>query len=154
RRGEGGERSEPGEGRSVVQLKLLEPLTPTLSPSGRGGARAAEVALMYSPAPAAPIRPIAFADANVVREPRAGGEMVLRATAPLQPCEPSLARLFRAAVAAAPDRTFLAERAPDGGWRKLTYAGARQTVDALAQALLERGLDAERPVMILSGNAI
>ena len=109
---------------------------------------------MYSPAPAAPIRPIAFADVNVVREPRAGGEMVLRATAPLDPCERSLARLFRAAVAAAPDRTFLAERTPDGGWRRLAYAQARQSVDALAQALLERGLDAERPVMILSGNAI
>src|SRR6266852_4566169 len=31
RGGEGGERREPGEGRSAFQLKLLEPLTPTLS---------------------------------------------------------------------------------------------------------------------------
>jgi feruloyl-CoA synthase len=79
--------------------------------------------------------------------------MVLRAATPLGPYEPSLANLFRAAVDAAPDRTFLAERAA-GGWRKLTYAQARATVDSLAQALIERGLDAERPVMILSGNAI
>src|SRR4051812_44181568 len=42
RRGEGGERSEPGEGISELQLKLIAPLTPTLSPSGRGGARAAD----------------------------------------------------------------------------------------------------------------
>src|SRR5215472_2235713 len=114
------------------------------------------MSLMHAPSPllAAPVRPISFAAADVIREPRPDGEIVLRATAPLQPFEPSLARLFRAAVEAAPDRTFLAERAPDGGWRRLAYAQARQTVDALAQALIERGLDAERPVMILSGNAI
>jgi error-prone DNA polymerase len=40
RRGEGGERSEPGEGISELQLKLIAPLTPTLSPSGRGSAGA------------------------------------------------------------------------------------------------------------------
>jgi error-prone DNA polymerase len=43
-RGEGGdprlERGEPGEGRSASQLKVIEPLTPTLSPSGRGSAGA------------------------------------------------------------------------------------------------------------------
>jgi uncharacterized membrane protein YhaH (DUF805 family) len=39
-RGEGGERSEPGEGRSESQSKLREPLTPALSPTGRGGAPA------------------------------------------------------------------------------------------------------------------
>jgi feruloyl-CoA synthase len=89
----------------------------------------------------------------VLREDRADGSMVLRAAAPLGPYDPSLARLFRAAVAVAPDRVFLAERAA-GGWRKLTYAEARTIVDRLAQGLIARSLDAERPVMILSGNAI
>jgi DNA-binding SARP family transcriptional activator/TolB-like protein/tetratricopeptide (TPR) repeat protein len=36
-----GELSEPGEGISESQSKLIEPLTPTLSPTGRGGARTA-----------------------------------------------------------------------------------------------------------------
>jgi 16S rRNA (adenine1518-N6/adenine1519-N6)-dimethyltransferase len=36
RRGEGDARSASGEGRSVHQLTDIEPLTPTLSPSGRG----------------------------------------------------------------------------------------------------------------------
>ncbi|HEY1541650.1 MAG TPA: malto-oligosyltrehalose synthase, partial [Xanthobacteraceae bacterium] len=40
RRGEGGERSEPGEGSSESQSNLIEPLTPTLSPTGRGSADA------------------------------------------------------------------------------------------------------------------
>jgi len=41
--------------------------------------------------------------------------MVLRAAAPLQPYDPSLARLFRAAVETAPGHTFLAERAVNPG---------------------------------------
>jgi len=103
---------------------------------------------------AAPIRPIAYADPSVARETRPDGAIVLRATAPLAPYEPSLAQLFRAAVEAAPARTFLAERDPQGDWRRLAYDEARPIVDALAQGLIERGLSAERPVMILSGNAI
>src|SRR6266545_4361686 len=91
--------------------------------------------------PAAPHRPIAFAPAQVTR------------TAALDACDPSLARLFRSAVAAQPGRVFLAERAGEA-WRKLTYEDARRSVDALAAALLARGLSAERPVMILSANSI
>jgi feruloyl-CoA synthase len=101
----------------------------------------------------APIRAIAYAPPAVIRDARPDGTSVLRAVAPLAPYDPSLARLFGAAVETAPARVFLAERAGDG-WRKLTYEQARSRVDALAQALLERGLDAQRPVMILSGNAI
>ena len=111
---------------------------------------------MHAPAssPAAPIRAIRYAEPRVLREDRPDGTMVLRAAAPLGAYDPSLARLFRAAVETAPDRIFLAERGPDDGWRTLTYAQARAGVDALAQALIERGLSPERPVMILSGNAI
>ena len=58
----------------------------------------------------------------------------------LAPHDPSLARLFRAAVERNPAGLFLAERDAGGAWRKLTYEQARQLVDALAQALLERGL--------------
>ena len=48
---------------------------------------------------------------------------------------------------------MLAERdGPD--WRKITYADARRQVDAIAASLIERGLSADRPIMILSGNAI
>ncbi|MFY9623943.1 MAG: AMP-binding protein, partial [Rhodoplanes sp.] len=61
--------------------------------------------------------------------------------------------MFRAAVETAPSRIFLAERRGDV-WRKVTYEEARRDVDAIASALIERGLSADRPVMILSGNAI
>ena len=54
----------------------------------------------------------------------------------------------------APERTFLAERDPSGAWREVTYAGALRSVRSLAQALLDRGLSVDRPLMILSENAI
>ncbi len=61
--------------------------------------------------------------------------------------------MFRAAVEAAPDRVFLAERSREG-WHTLTYAACRPLVDAIAATFIERGLSAERPVMVLSGNSI
>ena len=65
----------------------------------------------------------------------------------------------------APHRTFLAERdsgrepaspkSPGGeGWRTVGYADARTRVRGLAQALLQRDLSPERPILILSGNGI
>ena len=101
----------------------------------------------------APHRPIAFAPARVTRTTDADGTILLTCGTPLGAYEPSLARLFRSAAKAHPDRVFLAERQGDG-WRRLTYVQARATVDALAANLIERGLSPQRPVMILSGNAI
>jgi feruloyl-CoA synthase len=57
-------------------------------------------------------------------------------------------------AAAAPDRTFLARRDATGTWQHLTYAGTLARVRAIAQALIDRGLSADRPVVILSGNSI
>src|SRR5262247_3489426 len=99
------------------------------------------------------LRPIAYARPRIVCEPGQNGALLCRSSEPLAPCDPSLAHLFRAAVERNPGGLFLAER-DGGGWRKLTYAAARPLVDALAQSLIERGLSAERPVMILSANGI
>jgi feruloyl-CoA synthase len=101
----------------------------------------------------APFRPIAYAAPDIRAERAADGSLLIRSATPLGAYDPSLARLFRAAAAAQPARAFLAERAGDG-WRTVTYAQARRSVDGLAQALIDRGLSAERPVMILSANAI
>jgi feruloyl-CoA synthase len=54
-----------------------------------------------------------------------------------------------------PTRTFLAERRPgQEGWASLTYAEAAEQVSLVAQALAERNLGPERPILIVSGNAI
>jgi feruloyl-CoA synthase len=101
----------------------------------------------------APHRPIAYAPARIHSTTDPDGTIRLTCPIPLGAYDPSLARLFRAAVEAEPARTFIQERAGDG-WRKLTYGEARRTVDALGAALIARGLSAQRPVMILSANAI
>ena len=54
----------------------------------------------------------------------------------------------------APSRNFLVDRGPDENWRPLTFADAWQQARAIGQALLDRGLSAERPVLVLSGNSI
>jgi feruloyl-CoA synthase len=54
----------------------------------------------------------------------------------------------------APGRIFLAQRDLTGGWRKLTYADAFDSVGRIAQSLLNRKLSPERPILILSGNGI
>ena len=101
----------------------------------------------------APHRPIAFAPARAQRVTDPDGTIRITCPAPLGAYDPSLARLFRAAVEKQPGRTFLQERSAEG-WRKLAYEQARGVVDLLAASLLARGLSAERPVMILSGNTI
>src|SRR5947209_349871 len=102
----------------------------------------------------APLRPIAYGQPRIVCDRAADSSLRCRSSEALAPYDPSLARLFRAAVERNSAGLFLAERDSGGAWRKLLYADARRLVDALAQALLERGLSAERPVMILSGNSI
>jgi feruloyl-CoA synthase len=54
----------------------------------------------------------------------------------------------------APDRICLAARDRDDGWRELRYAETFARVRALGQALLDRGLSPERPLVILSENGL
>jgi feruloyl-CoA synthase len=51
-------------------------------------------------------------------------------------------------------RTFLAERNANGRWRNVTYAEAQYFARRIGQALINRRLSVERPVLILSGNDI
>ncbi|MGA6979525.1 MAG: feruloyl-CoA synthase, partial [Pseudolabrys sp.] len=54
----------------------------------------------------------------------------------------------------APDRLFLAQRDAQDQWRKRSYAETLADVRRIGAALLRRGLSAERPLVILSGNGI
>ncbi len=57
-------------------------------------------------------------------------------------------------AAAAPDRAWMAERDRGGGWRERHLCrGAGAGCGAIGQALLDRGLSADRPLLILSGNS-
>ncbi|HWK26439.1 MAG TPA: feruloyl-CoA synthase [Solirubrobacter sp.] len=95
-----------------------------------------------------------LAPPRIVGEDLPDGSRVLRSEMALEPYEPSLGVLLRHWAAEAPDRVFLAEREGDGDWIELTWGEANRKASAIAQALLDRDLGPERPLMILSGNAI
>ena len=95
-----------------------------------------------------------FADAAVRAEILPGGGMILRSPQPLQPYARCVGEWLERWARQAPGRTFLAERDGTGGWRKLNYGEAQAAARAIGQALLDRGLGPQRPVMILSDNGI
>jgi feruloyl-CoA synthase len=78
---------------------------------------------------------------------------VLRSTVPLGNHPRALGEHLERWARVAPDRTFLAER-EGPGFRRLSYAAARDAVRALGQAILDRGGSRSRPVMILGDNSI
>src|SRR6185437_7812939 len=83
------------------------------------------------------------------------GAFVLASPHPLGEVPRHLVDLLRRWAEAAPERIFLAERpAPGAPFRTVAYGEARRLVDRLAQALLDRGLSAERPLLILSENGV
>lgn len=52
-----------------------------------------------------------------------------------------------------PHAVFLGERS-GAGWREVTYGEARDAVRLIAASLLERGMGADTPILILSGNGV
>ncbi len=82
------------------------------------------------------------------------GTVRLRSPHALEPYAARITEWLEHWAAAAPDRVFLAERAAEGGWRTLSYGQALDAARHVAAALLARGLSAERPVAVLSGNDI
>ncbi|MAF07114.1 MAG: feruloyl-CoA synthase [Acidiferrobacteraceae bacterium] len=95
-----------------------------------------------------------FAAARVTTSVSADGGLVIESPVPLGGYENHLGEMLRRWAQAVPQRTFLAERRGDGDWWRLDYASAAAQADRISQALLDRGLSPERPVMILSGNSI
>ncbi len=86
-------------------------------------------------------------------ERRGDGVTLLCATGELPPYPRRVTDRLVHWAETTPEVTFLAEPSTDG-WRRLTYAAALCQVRAIGQALLDRGLSSERPVLILSGNGI
>ncbi|MBF23652.1 MAG: feruloyl-CoA synthase [Pusillimonas sp.] len=102
----------------------------------------------------AKFRPVAFGPYTSHVEKRADGGYVLRSPEPLQPYLRCYTEALVYWANKAPDRTFLARRNAQGEWVHLSYASALKRVLHIAQALLDRNLNADRPLMILSENSI
>jgi feruloyl-CoA synthase len=94
-----------------------------------------------------------FANPLVSLERHQDGTIVLRSPQALGPCARAVGEWLLHWAKAAPERVFLAERAGEG-WRTITYRDALDAVRRVGQALLDRGLDAHKPVAILSDNGV
>jgi feruloyl-CoA synthase len=87
-------------------------------------------------------------------ERRADGAVLLRPTAELAPYPRRVTDMLEFWAAKSPASTFVARRGPDGSWQHVSYAQALIEVRRLAGGLAPLGLNAERPLLILSGNGI
>ncbi|HEY4121254.1 MAG TPA: feruloyl-CoA synthase [Byssovorax sp.] len=94
-----------------------------------------------------------LAPARVDVERRADGAVVLRSPVKLGAYARCVGDWLVAWAARAPERTFLAERAGDA-FRETSYAAALEAVRRAARGLLERGLGPDKPLAILSDNAV
>jgi feruloyl-CoA synthase len=103
---------------------------------------------------AAAVRKVPLGAADVGTERRADGSMLLRSPHALGNYPAKLTERLVHWAREAPDRAFIAQREAAGAWRTLSYVETFAQVCALGQALLDRGLSAERPVAILSENDI
>jgi feruloyl-CoA synthase len=103
---------------------------------------------------AAPLRPVRLGKPDVVLEKGAGGVIHIRAAQPLGKYHRKLSDALEHWAKTAPERIFLAQRDGQGNWRKLTYAQVLSDVRRIGAALLRRGLSADKPIVVLSGNEI
>jgi feruloyl-CoA synthase len=101
-----------------------------------------------------PLRAIAFGDPNVSIDRRDDGTIYLRPKIALGEYPDRLTDRLHHWAKAEPNRIFMAERDGGPGWRQITYAELLTSSRHIASGLLARGLSAEKPVMILSGNSI
>src|SRR5580658_4509170 len=98
------------------------------------------------------VRPVRLRTSGATAHPLADGAILVRSDEPLGPYPQVLTDRLAHWAKISPNKICIAKREADGEWRKLTYAQVLRAVNAIGQALLDRGLSEDRPVAILSEN--
>lgn len=94
-----------------------------------------------------------YAQHQITREDRSDGAILLRSDIPLGPVARKTGEWLHHWASAAPERPFIMQRSGPG-WRTISYRETLQQVQALAAAMLERGMGPNTPVVVLSGPSI
>jgi feruloyl-CoA synthase len=100
------------------------------------------------------LRPVRLGAFDPVLEREPSGIIHIRTAQVLAPYHGKLSEPLEHWAKTAPDRVFLAQRDADGSWRTLSYAQVLAQVKRIGAALLRRGLSADKPIVIVSGNDI
>jgi feruloyl-CoA synthase len=101
------------------------------------------------------VRPVKLWDADVRQETRADGTILVWQAGPLGPYPCCLSDRIDHWAEVAPDRTWMAERDDaSGGWRTVSFGELARLQRRVGSALLNLGLSAERPLLILSANSL
>ena len=104
-------------------------------------------------------RPLSFGVNRVQLRQGAAGVQYLQAEQELLDYPQRMTDRLQHWAQVAPERTFMARRqklsdGSLGDWRHVSYAQAWASARGIAQSLINRGLSAERPVVILSENSL
>ncbi|RYZ10905.1 MAG: acyl-CoA synthetase [Alphaproteobacteria bacterium] len=102
-----------------------------------------------------PFRKLPFKLPDIEVRRGEGGVVYLSSRTPLGPVPRSMPHVLDERAAEHPDRPWLKQREPNHGpWRSVSYGDGAKITRSLAQALLDRGLGPDAPLLILSGNSI
>ena len=102
-----------------------------------------------------PFREVAFPSAAMQVESRADGSLVVQPVEQLAPFVPNLPQELARQAQERPDQPYLVERkGPDDTWVSHSYAQTQHDSDAVAQWLIDKGVDTDKSFLILSGNSI
>ncbi|MBX3445197.1 MAG: AMP-binding protein [Parvibaculaceae bacterium] len=102
----------------------------------------------------APFKPLKQKPPKITVKRTDEGTFYISSDYPLPEMKRSVPHILEERAALHPDRNFIAERDASGEWRYITYGEANARADAVASALLARGLDQSTPLMVLSSNSI
>ncbi|KAB7738833.1 AMP-binding protein [Parvibaculum sedimenti] len=101
-----------------------------------------------------PFKPLKQKPPKIKVEKKPDGTIYVSSEYPLGEMKRSIVHLLEEKAALHPDRNFIGERDASGAWAYITYGEANRAADAVATALLARGMGPSTPLLILSGNSI
>ncbi len=97
-------------------------------------------------------RSVAIGALPVETTPGENGQVYVKTPVPLRDYPRRLTDRLHYWAQQAPDRSYIAKRDESGQWRHISYAQALDMARHIGQALLDRGLSPDRPVLMLSEN--
>jgi feruloyl-CoA synthase len=99
------------------------------------------------------IRDVALGVDDIAWEKRDDGSVLVWQKDPLPAYPDRLSDRIRHWAERTPDRVWMAERDEQGAWQSVTYEQMLARIRSIGQALLDLGLNLDRPLVILSGNS-